>query len=62
MVLSPTKGLQLLSLDDAVNADREMNSASEMNNCISAGNAFRLIIQSSKWMNQELCSAVRWLL
>lgn len=41
-VLSPTKGLQLLSLDDAVNADREMNSASEMNNCISAGNAFRL--------------------
>ncbi len=36
------KGLQLLSLDDAVNADREMNSASEMNNCISAGNAFRL--------------------
>lgn len=41
-VLSPTKGLQMLSLDDAVNADEEMKSASEMNNCISAGNPFRL--------------------
>lgn len=41
-VLSPTKGLQMLSLDDAVNAEVEMKSASEMNNCISAGNPFRL--------------------
>lgn len=41
-VLSPTKGLQLLSLDDATNADTEMKSSSEMNNCISAGNPFRL--------------------
>lgn len=41
-VLSPTKGLQMLSLDDAVNADVEMKSASEMNNCISAGNPFKL--------------------
>lgn len=41
-VLSPTKGLQMLSLDDAINADTEMKSASEMNNCISAGNPFRL--------------------
>lgn len=41
-VLSPTKGLQLLSLDDAVNADTEMKNASEMNNCISAGNLFKL--------------------
>lgn len=41
-VLSPTKGLQLLSLDDAINADVEMKSASEMNNCISVGNPFRL--------------------
>lgn len=41
-VLSPAKGLQMLSLDDAVNADTEMKSASEMNNCISAGNPFRL--------------------
>ena len=40
-VLSPTKGLQMLSLDDAVNAEVEMKSASEMNNCISAGNPFR---------------------
>lgn len=41
-VLSPTKGLQLLSLDDATNADVEMKSTSEMNNCISAGNSFKL--------------------
>lgn len=41
-VLSPVNGLQMLSLDDAVNADTEMKSASEMNNCISAGNPFRL--------------------
>ena len=41
-VLSPSKGLQMLSLDDAANADVEMNSASEMNNCISAGNPFKL--------------------
>lgn len=41
-VLSPTKGLQMLSLDDAINADVEMKSASEMTNCISAGNPFRL--------------------
>lgn len=41
-VLSPVNGLQMLSLDDAVNADIEMKSASEMNNCISAGNPFRL--------------------
>lgn len=41
-ILSPTKGLQMLSVDDAVDADVEMKSASEMNNCISAGNPFRL--------------------
>lgn len=40
--LSPQKGLQLLSMDDAVNAENEMNSASEMTNTISAGNSFRL--------------------
>ena len=41
-VLTPSKGLQMLTLDDAINADVEMKSASEMNNCISAGNPFRL--------------------
>lgn len=41
-VLTPKKGLQLLSLDDAQNAENEMNSTSEMTNCISAGNNFRL--------------------
>lgn len=41
-LLTPKKGLQLLSLDDAKNAENEMNSTSEMTNCISAGNAFRL--------------------
>lgn len=41
-ILTPTKGLQLLSLDDAKNAENEMNSASEMTNCISAGNSFNL--------------------
>lgn len=41
-VLTPSKGLQLLSLDDAKGAEDEMNSASEMNNCISAGNNFHL--------------------
>lgn len=41
-VLTPKKGLQLLSLDDAQNAENEMNSTSEMTNCISAGNHFRL--------------------
>ncbi len=41
-VFSPQKGLQLLSLDDAKNAENEMNSTSEMTNCISAGNEFRL--------------------
>lgn len=40
-VLTPKKGLQLLSLDDAQNAENEMNSTSEMTNCISAGNNFR---------------------
>ena len=40
--LTPKKGLQLLSLDDAVNAENEMNSASAMTNCISAGNTFQL--------------------
>ena len=41
-VLEPEKGLRLLSLDDAKNADNKMNSTSEMTNCISAGNAFHL--------------------
>lgn len=41
-VLTPSKGLQLLSLDDAKGAEDEMNSASEMNNCISVGNNFHL--------------------
>ena len=41
-VLSPTKGLQLLSVDDADNAADSMNSSSAMNNCISAGNPFHL--------------------
>lgn len=41
-LLTPQNGLQLLSLDDAKNAENEMNSTSEMTNCISAGNAFRL--------------------
>lgn len=41
-VLMPQKGLQLLSLDDAKNAEIEMNSASEMTNCISASNMYRL--------------------
>lgn len=41
-VMTPQKGLQLLSLDDAKNAESEMNSTSEMTNCISSGNAFHL--------------------
>ena len=41
-ILSPSKGLQLLSVDDADNAADSMNSSSAMNNCISAGNPFRL--------------------
>lgn len=40
--LSPSRGLQLLSLDDADAADESMNSASAMNNCISARNQFHL--------------------
>ena len=40
--LTPKKGLQLLSMDDAVNAENEMNSSSEMTNCISAGRPFQL--------------------
>lgn len=40
--LTPQKGLQLLSLDDAQNAENKMNSTSEMTNCISAGNDFHL--------------------
>lgn len=41
-ILSPSHGLQLLSLDDAKDAEDEMKSASEMENCISAGRSFRL--------------------
>lgn len=41
-LFTPKKGLQLLTLDDAKNAEDEMNSASEMTNCISSGNAFSL--------------------
>ncbi len=41
-ILSPSKGLQLLSEDDAIDAGESMNSASEMTNCISAGNQFKL--------------------
>ena len=41
-VFTPRKGLQLLSLDDAQNAEDEMNSTSEMTNCISSGNTFSL--------------------
>lgn len=41
-VLSPSRGLQLLSVDDADGAADSMNSSSAMNNCISAGNPFRL--------------------
>lgn len=41
-LFTPKKGLQLLSLDDAKNAEDEMNSASEMTNCISSGNSFGL--------------------
>lgn len=41
-VLSPKSGLQLLSIDDAINADSEMKSTSEMTNCISAANSFML--------------------
>lgn len=40
--LTPSKGLQLISMDDAQNAETEMNSVSEMTNCISAGNPYRL--------------------
>lgn len=40
--LSPEKGLQLLSMDDARGAADTMGSASEMTNCISAGNTFTL--------------------
>lgn len=40
--LSPKNGLQLLSMDDAINADIEMKSTSEMTNCISAANPFKL--------------------
>lgn len=45
-VFTPQKGLQLLSLDDAKNAESEMNSTSEMTNCISASNSF--------WLNYAL--------
>jgi len=41
-LLTPAKGLQILSLDDAKGAEDEMNSTSEMTNCISAGNDFHL--------------------
>lgn len=41
-VLNPQNGLQLLSLDDAKDAEDEMKSASEMDNCISAGQSFHL--------------------
>lgn len=41
-MLTPGKGLQLLSVDDAPNAENEMGSTSEMNNCISAGGEFYL--------------------
>ena len=41
-MFTPKNGLQLLSLDDAQNAENEMNSASEMTNCISASNTFSL--------------------
>lgn len=41
-LFTPKRGLQLLTLDDAKNAEDEMNSASEMTNCISSGNAFSL--------------------
>ena len=41
-ILSPSYGLQLLSLDDAKDAEDAMKSASEMENCISAGRSFHL--------------------
>lgn len=41
-VLNPQNGLQLLSLDDAKDAENEMKSSSEMDNCISAGQSFHL--------------------
>lgn len=41
-VLSPTQGLQLLSVDDADGAADSMNSSSAMNNCISVGNPFHI--------------------
>lgn len=41
-ILSPSRGLQLLSVDDADGAADSMNSSSAMNNCISVGNPFRL--------------------
>lgn len=41
-ILSPTRGLQLLSVDDADGAAESMNSSSSMNNCISVGNPFHI--------------------
>ncbi len=41
-ILSPSQGLQLLSVDDADGAADSMNSSSAMNNCISVGNPFRI--------------------
>lgn len=41
-ILSPSKGLQLFSVDDAEGPKGQMNSSSSMNNCISIHNDFRL--------------------
>ncbi len=41
-ILSPSKGLQLLSVDDAEGTAGQMNSSSSMNNCISLHHNFRL--------------------
>lgn len=40
--LSPSKGLRLLTVDDAFGAEYAMNSSSEMNNCISYGFYFNI--------------------
>lgn len=41
-LMTPNRGLQLLSVDDAKNSENEMNSTSEMTNCISHGNDYHI--------------------